>query len=199
MLDPILALFLAFIAGLIVKSVDWIDDERKGRYIIKWPLAIIYGGLIGLLISQASFSTIFLAALFAQVFAQKIDTHTHVLGFAFAILSLIYLGFPSLDIYFFGFFIVLAFMDEIKFFENPKNTRNVASMSSGRPNRQHASDIAMSYFGRMHWIMEYRPFLKLGALLMLAFGRIDYFLGIMLFDIGYIVADISLNRFFKVK
>ena len=81
MLDLFLALVLAFFAGIAVKAVDWIDDEQKGKYIIKWPLAIIYWGLIGLLISQASFSTIFLAALFAQVFARKIDTHTHVLGF----------------------------------------------------------------------------------------------------------------------
>ena len=80
MLDLLLALVLAFISGFVVKSVDWIDDEKKGRHIIKWPLAIVYGVLIGFLISQASFSTIFLAALFAQVFARKIDTHTHVLG-----------------------------------------------------------------------------------------------------------------------
>jgi len=163
MLDLVIALLLAFLAGICVKAVDWIDDEKKGRYIIKWPLAIIYGGLIGYLISAASFSTIFLSALFAQVFARKIDTHTHVLGFAFAILSLFYLGFPDLDLLLFGFFLLLAFMDE------------------------------MEYFGRMHWIMEYRPILKVGALLMLAFGRIDYFLGIMAFDIGYMAAE----RFLK--
>jgi hypothetical protein len=169
MLDLITALVLAFFAGIAVKTVDWIDDERKGKYSIKWPLAIIYGGLIGFLISQASFSTIFLAALFAQVFARKIDTHTHVLGFGFAVLSLVYLGFPSLDISLFGFFILLAFMDEAR------------------------------YFGRLKGIIEYRPFLKLGALLMVLFGRIDYFLGIMVFDIAYMLTDYSLNRFFKLN
>jgi hypothetical protein len=165
MLDLILALVLAFFAGIAVKAVDWIDDEKKGKYIIKWPLAIIYGGIIGLLISQASFSTIFLAALFAQVFARKIDTHTHVLGFGFALLSLFYLGFPFLDIGLFGFFILLAFMDETK------------------------------YFGRLKGIIEYRPFLKLGALVMLAFGRFDYFLGIMLFDIGYMLTEKVLEKY----
>lgn len=164
MLDLVLALALAFLAGIAVKAVDWIDDEQKGKHIVKWPLAVIYGALIGLLISQASFSTIFLAALFAQVFAQKIDTHTHVLGFAVAVLSLVYLGFPSVDIYIFGFFILLAFMDE------------------------------MSYFGRMHWIMEYRPFLKVGALLLLFMGRIDYFLGIVAFDAAYILTDHTLDK-----
>jgi hypothetical protein len=166
MLDLVLALVLAFVAGIAVKAVDWIDDERKGKYLIKWPLALIYGGLIGLIISQASFSTIFLAALFAQVFARKIDTHTHVLGFGFAVLSLVYLGFPQISIEIFVFFAIAAYLDEAK------------------------------YFGRLKGIIEYRPFLKIAALLMLAFGRIDYFLGIMAFDIGYIAAERVLRKYF---
>ena len=167
MLDPILALILAFFAGLCVKSVDWIDDDRKGKYIIKWPLAMIYGGLIGFLISQASFSTIFISAMFAQVFARKVDTHTHVLGFAFALLSLFWLGFPGLDATLFMFFALLAFFDELE------------------------------VYGSMQRFIEYRPFLKLGAFIMVLFGRYDYFLGIMAFDIGYILAEQGLNRFFK--
>jgi len=164
MLDLILAIILAFIAGLCVKSVDWIDDEKKGGYIIKWPLAIIYGGLIGFLISQSSFSTVFISAMFAQVFARKVDTHTHILGFAFAVLSLFYLGFPELDTLVFIFFALLAFLDELE------------------------------VYGRMQKIIEYRPFLKLGALVMLFFGRYDYFLGIMAFDIGYMIAERGLKR-----
>jgi len=167
MLELIAALLLAFLSGLIVKSVDFIDDELKGKYLIKWPLALIYGGIIGILISQASFSTIFIAALFAQIFARKIDTHTHVLGFAFAVLSLFWLGFPELDATLFMFFALLAFFDELEVYD------------------------------RMQKIIEYRPFLKLGALLMVVFGRYDYFLGIMAFDIGYMLAERGLNRFFK--
>jgi hypothetical protein len=169
MLDLYFALLLAFVAGIAVKAVDWIDDEKKGKYSIKWPLALIYGGLIGVLISQASFSTIFLAALFAQVFARKIDTHTHVLGFAFALLSLFYLGFPPISIELFVFFAVAAYMDEAR------------------------------YFGRLRGIIEYRPFLKIAALIMLVVGRMDYFLGIMAFDIGYTLFDFSQKRVFKLE
>ena len=165
MLDLVIALVLALLAGICVKAVDWIDDEKKGRYAIKWPLALIYGGLIGYLISQASFSTIFLSALFAQVFARKIDTHTHVLGFGFAVLSLVYLGFPAISIELFVFFAIAAYLDEAR------------------------------YFGRLRGLIEYRPFLKIAALAMLAFGRLDYFLGIMAFDIGYIAADKILKSF----
>jgi hypothetical protein len=188
MLDLVFALILAFIAGLIVKSVDWIDDEklrsnfsalkidsdfqyneRKGKYIIKWPLAIVYGVLIGYLISQASFSTIFLAALFAQVFARKIDTHTHVLGFVVALFSLFYFGFPAVEIILFVFFILLAFMDE------------------------------MRLFGKWKSVHELRPFLKVGAALLIPFGRIDYFLGIMVFDFGYVLFDFAQKRVFRLE
>jgi len=169
MLDLIPAFVLAFFAGLLVKSVDWIDDELKGRYLIKWPLAIIYGGIIGYLISQASFSTIFLSALFAQVFARKIDTHTHVLGFGFALLSLFYLGFPALDITLFIYFALLAFLDELEM------------------------------GGRYEFIADYRPFLKIGSLAPIVFGRIDYFLAIMAFDIGYMIFGWLANRVFKAK
>lgn len=169
MLDLLLALFLALISGFIVKSVDWIDDERKGKYIIKWPLAIVYGIIIGFLISQASFSTIFLAALFAQVFARKIDTHTHVLGFVVALFSLFYFGFPEISVFLFLYFILLAFMDE------------------------------MRLFGKWKRIHELRPFLKVGAALMIPFGNADYFLGIMAFDFGYVFFDFLQKRVFKLE
>lgn len=155
MLSLIQAILVAFLAGLCVKSVDWIDDEKKGRNPLKWPLAAVYGALIGLLISQSSVSTIMLGALFAQVFARKIDTHTHVLGFAIAMVSLLWLGFPQTDVPLFMFFAMLAFVDEIEF------------------------------GGRLGWLTSHRMFLKAGAALMLAFGRYDYFLGIMAFDLGY--------------
>lgn len=169
MLDLLAALILALIAGFIVKAVDWIDDERKGKYLIKWPLALIYGGLIGYLISQASFSTIFLSALFAQVFARKIDTHTHVFGFLVALFSLFYLGFPEVGIPLFVYFVLLAFLDE------------------------------MRMFGKWKQVHELRPFLKVGALLMLAFGRIDYFLGIMAFDFGYVLFGFFQKRVYKLE
>ncbi len=169
MLDIVLAIILAFLSGLIVKSVDFIDDELKGKYLIKWPLALIYGGIIGILISQASFSTIFLSALFAQIFARKIDTHTHVFGFAIALFSLFYLGFPSIEIMLFMFFAFLAFLDEIEM------------------------------VGKYKFISEYRPFLKIGALLLIPFGKFDYFLAIMAFDIGYLLLTQTANRFYKAK
>jgi hypothetical protein len=151
----IVQVLLAFLAGFIVKIVDWMEDDRRTSNIVKDLLGLCYGSLIGYLIGTASFSLLFLAALMAQVLARKIDKASHQLGFAVAILSLFFFGFPQLDLPLLAFFLVLAFLDEADF------------------------------LGRLHPLTEYRVFLKAGALAMIVFGRWDYFIAIMAFDIGY--------------
>lgn len=152
---------LAFVSGVLVKAVDWLDDERKSRHPVKFALALAYGICIGYLIGTAPFAILFLSALIAQVFARKIDTAAHWLGFSAAIVSLLYFGFSSIDLPLFFFFLLLAFLDEV------------------------------DYVGRLRPITDYRLFLKIGALSMLYFGRIDYFAGIMAFDIGYALFQIG--------
>ncbi len=156
-MDGLLIYLLAFFSGLAVKAVDWIDDEEKGKNPIKWPLAVLYGLLIGYVISNASFSMIFLAALFAQLFARKVDTLAHGVGVAAAIVTIAFLSPPPLEMPVFLFFIFMAFMDEIE------------------------------YVGGLKPLSDYRPFLKIGALVPLLWGRFDYFLGIIIFDAGYLL------------
>lgn len=146
---------LAFIAGIFVKWVDWIDDDKKGKNPIKWPLAIAYGIIIGFIISSASFAIMFLAALIAQMFARKVDTRAHFLGFVMVVLSLLYFGLPNIEYAFLVYFLVLAFADEADF------------------------------IGRLRPLTEYRPFLKIGALLMILLGRFDFLIAILCFDLGY--------------
>lgn len=148
---------LAIIAGISVKYVDWIDDDKKGKNPMKWPAAVLYGALIGYLIGTASFSSMFIAALFAQVFSKKVDTKAHMLGFLVAVLSTAYFGIPPIqqEYAFFVYFMVLAFLDEVDF------------------------------LGGLRPVSDYRPFMKLGALLMAMLGRWDFFVGIIAFDLGY--------------
>jgi len=146
---------LALVAGIVVKVVDWLDDNRKSKSPVKYLLAIIYGALIGYLISVAPFSALFLAAVVAQVFARKIDTAAHQLGVLASAIAIAFFGFPMLDIPLFLFFLVFAFLDEA------------------------------DYIGRMRPLMEYRPFLKVAALVPAIWGRWDCFAAILLFDIGY--------------
>jgi len=153
----ILPFVLAFIAGFLVKWVDWLDDEAKSRGSAKYAIAVAYGILIGYIIGASSFSVLFLAALVAQVFAKKVDTTAHRVGFIIAAVAILFFGFPYIDVGLFAFFLLLAFLDDA------------------------------DYLGWLRPLAEYRPFLKVGAFIMLATGRWDYFAAIMLFDIGYLL------------
>ncbi len=148
---------IAFVSGFFVKWVDWIEDDRKGEGLLKFPLAIIYGMLIGYLISQATFSVLFIAALVAQVFARKIDNISHVTGFFAAILALLYFGLPEIGLEYFVFFLILAFMDEQK------------------------------YPGRFQLLAKWRMFLKTGAIAVILLGRYDFAVAILMFDGGYML------------
>jgi hypothetical protein len=148
-------LLLALCAGIIVKAVDWMDDDQKSRHPAKYPLAMLYGSMIGYLIGVAPFSALFLAAVAGQVFAKKFDTTAHRIGLAFTMLIILSTGMPQLDAWVFLFFLVAAFLDEI------------------------------DYVGNLRWMTEWRPFLKIAAFLFVFMGRFDYFLAIIAFDLGY--------------
>ncbi len=146
---------IAFVAGFIVKIVDFFEDDLKSNDPLKYGLAIIYGILIGYVIGNASFSVIFIAALLAQVLARKIDTTAHRLGFAVSIITALFFQVPAIDMYLLGYFMILAFLDEI------------------------------TYVGKLKILSKYRPFLKIGVIPMILIGRWDYAAGILIFDLGY--------------
>jgi len=148
---------LAFISGFLVKWVDWIEDDKKGEGYLKFILAITYGLTIGYLISQASFTELFVGAIIAQIFARKIDNISHAIGFIATITAVIYFGVPVLHLSFLFYFIVLAFLDE------------------------------QEYIGRYRRITEWRLFTKVGAVLLIFIGRYDYAIAILLFDGGYVL------------
>ncbi len=146
---------IALISGVLVKVVDWFDDDLKSKNLTKYGFALAYGVLIGYLIGNASFSLIFLAAVMAQIFARKIDTLAHRIGFVSIIIVAVFYAVPSLDIYLLGYFLILAFFDEI------------------------------DYVGKLRKLNKYRPFLKLGAIPLALLGRPDYLIAILAFDVGY--------------
>ncbi len=155
LVTEMLPYLLAFGSGLLVKTVDWLDDERKSKNPIKYFLALCYGTLIGYIMGTTSFSLLFLAALVAQVFARKIDTPAHLLGFVASALSVFFFGFPSIEPVLFAYFLILAFLDEV------------------------------DYIGQLRPLTIYRPFLKIGTIIFLFVGRVDYFIAILAFDAGY--------------
>jgi hypothetical protein len=148
-------LLLAFCAGLIVKAVDWMDDDQSIPHPAKYPLAVLYGALLGYMIAAAPFAMLFLAAIAAQVFAKKVDTTAHRIGLAATMLIVLAIGIPSMDMALFIFFLVAAFLDEI------------------------------DYIGSLRPLTEWRPFLKLAGFAFVFLGKPEFFLGIIAFDIGY--------------
>ncbi len=147
--------FLAFLAGILVKFTDWLVDERKKKSNFAYLSAAIYGIIIGYLASTASFATLFAAALLAQLFAGKIDRKPHILGFVLGLLSFIYFGIVIPNVLLFGYFLILGFLDEADFIKQLKP------------------------------LLKYRPFLKIGTFILIFFGSIQYFLAIVVFDLGY--------------
>jgi hypothetical protein len=146
---------IAFVSGILVKVVDWFDDDMKSKSIAKYLIALVYGVLIGYLIGNADFSMVFLAALIAQIFARKIDTLAHRIGFASSILAIFFFTVPQIDIYLLGYFLLLAVFDEI------------------------------DYVGKLRKLNEYRPFLKIGAVPVALLGMPQYLAAILAFDVGY--------------
>ncbi|MBI2079955.1 hypothetical protein HYT84_04255 [Candidatus Micrarchaeota archaeon] len=149
---------LAFFAGILVQATDFIEDERKGKNRTKWLFSILAGILIAVIINQATFATLFLSVLFAQVIMRKIDKPTHQLTFFLGALAIL-AGIKDFDFIHFLIFLIPASLDEIKL---PRN---------------------------LSLITEHRLFLKLVALFFIFSGRVDYFFGIISFDIGYILTN----------
>ena len=153
--------FLSFLSGALVKFVDDIEDKKKKWQIANshWLMAVLYGIIIGYLISQATFSMLFLAALFAQALAGKIDRKSHVIGFLVAIILAAYFGLPTLEQIPFAIFLIAAYLDE------------------------------MTLFGKLKIFTEYRLFLKIAALAFIVIGRLDYLISIIAFDLGYMLME----------
>lgn len=104
---------VAFIAGFLVKWVDWIEDDKGGKEKIKYLLAMLYGAGIGYLISVPLVSELFFGALLAQVFTRKVDTLAHIIGFLVAIFAAGAGGLPTQDLNLLFLFFALAALDEL--------------------------------------------------------------------------------------
>jgi len=158
---------LALFAGLLVKLVDDLEDAKKSLRILdkgKYVIAAAYGVVIGFIISQASFSMLFLGALIAQLLARKIDNKSHMAGFTLAFAVPLFLGMPQVELVPLLVFIAAAWLDEL--------------------------DLK----GKLKPMVDYRLFLKIAALAFIPLGRPDYFIAILAFDLGYLASAFASGR-----
>ena len=105
----------AILAGAGIKTVDYIEDELKGKNIWKWPLAIIAGVCMGAVLSLSTVATLFLAIIAAQVFMGKVDNPAHGLAVGVAVAVPIVMGMQLNGIELFLPFYFVAALDEVEF------------------------------------------------------------------------------------
>ncbi|MGV8176195.1 MAG: hypothetical protein ACP5NX_00120 [Candidatus Bilamarchaeaceae archaeon] len=173
--DPLYPYAAALLAGFLIKAVDYIEDDlpklkpKMGKFFwVKFPIAILAGLLLLYAIVFGTFAPLFIAILFAAVFARKVDTHAHMLAFGIAALSLILTPISGQDIAYFIMFMVLAFIDELEL------------------------------FGALRPISDYRLVLKAGVLPFgLFLGRWDFVIALYVFDIGYLVSQKLMRMLFN--
>ncbi len=110
---------VAAFSGLIVKLVDYIEDDMKWNSPAKYLLALFYGLLIGYTISFSTFSTLWLAVIFAQLVTGKIDNNSHILGFVTSIAFPAVFGIGEFNIFDFFIFFAFAALDEANPFSWP--------------------------------------------------------------------------------
>ena len=103
---------LAALMGALVKLVDQLEDVFKNPGKLKFLFAILYGLIGGYLISYSTFSSLWIAALFAQLLAGRLDRPTHILGFSLSLLFASFFGIADFRLFDVFVLFMAAFVDE---------------------------------------------------------------------------------------
>ena len=155
----------AILAGAGIKTVDYIEDELKGKSIWKWPLAVIAGLAMGAVLSFSTVAILFLAIIAAQVFMGKVDRPAHGLAVGVAVAVPFIMGMELSGMELFLPFFIVAALDEVEF------------------------------AGVLKTMFEYRLWLKGIALVVgIASGLWEYFFTLMCFDLAYLGAGIVMEK-----
>lgn len=155
----------AILAGAGIKTVDYSEDELKGRGLWKWPLAIVAGLAMGVVLSFSGVAVLFLAIIAAQVFMGKVDKPAHGLAVGVAVAFAFIMGIDLRGMELFLPFFIVAALDEVEF------------------------------AGILKPMWDYRVWLKGAALAVgIVSGLWEYFLVLMSFDLAYIGAGMLMGK-----
>ncbi len=153
-------LLAAIVAGAAIKHVDYLEDRKKGKHWIKWPLGIIAGLAMGYILAFSPAAILFVGIIAAQVLMGKIDRPVHGLAVVLAAAVPFFFGMEWANVELLLPFFAVAALDEVEF------------------------------GGVLKLMRDYRIWLKgLTFVIGLASGMWAFFITLMAFDLAYLAVS----------
>lgn len=173
-------LICVFAIGVLAKLADLIaDDGLKVRNVFSYAIGISYGILIAyVLVANPFLAAIGMATVVAVTVSGKIDKHPHFIGMAAMFLLVANWGLPKIDMILVAVFLAAGIADEIG-----------NDMSDNGKIK-----------GRMKKVFGYRLTMEVTAFCAsLATGEWVMFLGMVSFDLGYVMVNEIGSMRWKLK
>jgi hypothetical protein len=169
----IYVLLLLFAAGFLVKLSDIFSDGKKKKksptYYLSHVSGILYGIISGyVIVNYPVLAPLGIAVMLSVLFTKKIDHPVHFLGIGSSVLVFSFLGLPRVELVPLVFFLCGGAADEL---------------GNDLANKKRIKGVVGKFF-------SYRLMLETFALVFSAITGIwPVFFSILLFDVGYILAD----------
>lgn len=141
-----LDILAAIVAGGAIKHVDYIEDQKRGKGVLKWPLGILAGLCIGYILAFSPAAILFVGIIAAQVLMGKIDKPVHGLAVVLAAAMPFFLGMGWANAELLLPFFVVAALDEVEFAGVLKPMRDYRVWLKGTTLAVGAISGAWSYF-----------------------------------------------------
>lgn len=178
MFELLVLLVVSFFTGVSVKIVDMIEDDGlKLFFYANHFFAFVYGLLIGyVIINYDIVNALWIGTIAAMMVTKKIDKFSHFIGILVAGFVVLVYGLSSLNLTFFGIFLIAAMVDEI---------------SSDYIDRLKKKKKKIKGILK---VFEFRPVLEVTALIVsVIISDFTPFIAIIVFDSGYLFIE----RFYK--
>jgi hypothetical protein len=159
----LIELLAAFTAGLLVKIVDDLEDNKaRINRVVKILLSISYGALIAYLVCIVNIlPELWLGIIIGSVIAGKVDSFSHYIGVGSLIVFSLLFGVPTLNLTLLTIFSILGLLEErVHDYYSKKKNANI--------------------------LLKIRPVMELSALISSIIISNYLVIGLLLsFDLGY--------------
>jgi len=171
-------LLAAFLTGFLSKLTDLIEEHgMKLSLWISRASGVIYGFLIAFVISVSpDLSALWIGNIIGLILTGKIDSLGHYLAMTSMLIGLLILGVAEINFMYLIIFGVIVVAEELI---------NNKIVDAGKIKNKILNEV-----------MEFRPLLEIAAFLVALYtGKWIIWLGILAFDIGYVLIDKTQKKF----